>query len=130
MLVILETLSIPLIFLRAEKFLLENVFFWGKEMFHGVYQDVPAVLLWMLLCIIYFVSNLIFIKKAKIHFFSIAIYSICFYIIPYRRVYLAYFFKHTLLAVIITSIILIFFFILYQIPFMKRLRNNKYEHSL
>ncbi len=91
MLVILETLSIPLIFLTVEKFLLENVFSWGKEMFHGVYQDVLAVLFWILLLLIYFISNLVFIKKAKTHFFSITIYSICFYIIPYRRVYLIYF---------------------------------------
>ncbi len=127
MIVVLETLSIPLMFLTVEKILLENVFSWGKEMFLGVYQDVLAVLLWILLFIIYFISNLVFIKKAKTHFFSIAIYSICFYIIPYRRVYLTYFFKHTLLVVITTSLILIVFIVLYQIPFVKRLRHKNYE---
>jgi hypothetical protein len=125
-LVMSETILIPIMELKLSHILREKVFFFTPDMFHHtIYQDVLFVLLWGLVIIMYFVLSLFYIRNILHHSIAIALYSSLLYIVSYRFMYTMYFWEHTILFTSVTLLTLIPFILFYNLSFMNEVRYRK-----
>jgi hypothetical protein len=127
-LIVFETITIPAIQLIFLKDLTSKFAFFKSEMFQNMnHEDIIAVILLIALVPTYFVLNVLFVRNIKHHFFLIAFYSISFYIIPYLDLYFSNFLEHTVLCLIMVTIDLIPFLIMYSITDIKQIRYPQFE---
>jgi hypothetical protein len=100
LLIILETISIPILALMFSNYLQENYTYFENTMFTNNKENGLLVLVLLASSCCYFLINVLSIRNNKSHLTLIAIYIATFTTLPHLSLYQAFFFKHNLLLLI------------------------------